>query len=49
MTNKERFNALLNRCQDPRAVYAALLAFAKSGTLGRLREGAAKAEKGPQP
>ena len=40
MTNNERFNELLNSCQNPRAVYAALLALAKAGTLGKLREGA---------
>lgn len=38
MTNNERFNTLLNRCQNPRAVYAALLALAKAGTLDRLRK-----------
>ena len=27
-TNNERFNALLNNCQNPRAVYNALAAFA---------------------
>ena len=28
MTNSERFNAALNSCQNPRAVYMALLALA---------------------
>lgn len=30
-TNNERFNALLNSCQNPRTVYNALLAFAEAG------------------
>lgn len=30
-TNNERFNALLNSCQNPRAVYNALAAFAVDG------------------
>ncbi|MDE7261143.1 MAG: hypothetical protein K2N78_03645 [Oscillospiraceae bacterium] len=30
-TNNERFNALLNSCQHPRAVYDTLLAFAEAG------------------
>lgn len=38
MSNNERFNAMLNSCQNPRAVYAALLAMAKAGTLGKLRK-----------
>ena len=40
MDNNKKFNQLLNNCQNPRAVYAALLAMAKAGTLGKLREGA---------
>lgn len=39
MKNNERFNQLLNSCQDPRAVYAALLALAGLGVLDKLREG----------
>lgn len=31
-TNNERFNAMLNRCQHPRAAYNALYAFAPSKT-----------------
>lgn len=38
MNNNERFNALLDSCQNPRAVYAALLALAKAGILDRLRK-----------
>ena len=38
MTNNEKFNAMLNNCQNPRAVYIALLALAKSGLLNKLRE-----------
>ena len=38
MTNKERFNLLLNSCQNPRAVYAAPLAVGKAGILHQLRE-----------
>lgn len=38
MTNNERFNAMLNSCQNPRAVYAALLALGKAGVLDKLRE-----------
>ncbi len=30
-TNNEKFNAILNSCQNPRAVYDALAAFAKAG------------------
>lgn len=30
-TNKERFNAVLNRCENPRAVFNALMAFAEAG------------------
>lgn len=38
MNNNEKFNWLLNNCQNPRAVYAALLALTKSETLDKLRE-----------
>lgn len=38
MTNNERFNQLLNGCQNPRAVYAALSALANNGGLDMLRE-----------
>lgn len=38
MSNNERFNQLLNSCQTPRAVYNALLALGKNGTLDKLRE-----------
>lgn len=41
MTNNERFNQLLNSCQNPGAVYAALLALGKNGALDKLREEAA--------
>lgn len=37
MTNNERFNESLNSCENPQAVYVALLALAKSGTLDKLR------------
>lgn len=37
MTNNERFNELLNSCENPRAVYVALLALARSGMLDKLR------------
>ncbi|MBD5130476.1 MAG: hypothetical protein HDT43_11255 [Ruminococcaceae bacterium] len=30
-TNNEKFNALLNSCQNPRAIYNALAAFAETG------------------
>ena len=40
MTNNERFNAALNSCQNPQAVYMALLALAGTDTLDKLREGA---------
>ena len=38
MTNNERFNQLLNSCQNPRAIYAALLSLGKAGILHQLRE-----------
>lgn len=38
MTNNERFNQLLNSCQNPHAVYAALLALRKAGVLDKLKE-----------
>lgn len=38
MNNNEKFCQLLNSCQNPEAVYNALLALAKSGMLGKLRE-----------
>lgn len=41
MTNNERVNQLLNSCQNPRAVYNALLALGKAGALDKLREKAA--------
>ena len=37
MNNNEKFAKLLNRCQDPEAMCAALLALAKPGVLGKLR------------
>lgn len=39
--NNEKFNQTPNSCRNPRVVYAALLALAMVGTLGKLREGAA--------
>lgn len=36
MSNIERFNALLNSCQNPRAMHNALLALAQSGALEEL-------------
>jgi hypothetical protein len=38
MTNNEKFNTMLNSCQHPRAVMAALLALASAGILDKLRE-----------
>lgn len=38
MNNNEKFAKLLNSCQNPEAICAALLALAKSGLLGKLRE-----------
>lgn len=38
MTNNEKFNQLLNASQDPRRMYAALLALAESGIFQKLRE-----------
>lgn len=38
MTNNKRFNAMLNNCHHPRAIYAALLALANNGRLDMLRE-----------
>ena len=38
MMNNERFNQLLNSCQNPRAVYNTLLALGTTGALDRLRE-----------
>lgn len=38
MNNNEKFAELLNNCQNPRAVCAALLMLAKSGVLDKLRE-----------
>ena len=38
MTNNEKFNQLLNACQDPHRMYAALLALAESGIFQKLRE-----------
>ena len=40
MTNSERFNAALNSCQNPQAVYMALLAFADTdgGSRGMTNE-----------
>lgn len=38
--NNEKFNRLLNSRQNPRTMYAALLALANAGALGKLREGA---------
>lgn len=35
--NNERFNALLNNCQNPRAAMAALLALGSSGVLDKIR------------
>ena len=37
MTNNEKFNQLLNAGQDPRCMYAALLALAESGIFQKLR------------
>lgn len=54
MTNNEKFNALLNSCQHPQAVYDALLAFAETvkerkGETLRLTSGVtyAAAHRGP--
>lgn len=41
MTNNEKFNQLLNSCQNPRDVYNALWALVGTATLDKLREGAA--------
>ena len=38
MTNNERFNPLLNGCQNPRAVYLTLLSLAGTGNLDKLRK-----------
>lgn len=38
MTNNERFNAMLNSCQNPRAVCTALLALGTAGELDKLRK-----------
>ena len=38
MNTNERFNELLNSCQNPQAVYDALLILAKTGVLERLRK-----------
>lgn len=38
MTNEEKFNQLLNNCQNPRSVYAALLALGTAGKLDMLRK-----------
>ena len=40
MSNKERFNAMLNSCQHPRAVYAALQALGSHG-IKRITENTA--------
>ena len=37
MTNNERFNQLLNSCQNPRAVYNALLALGKAGLFDQTK------------
>lgn len=37
MSNNEKFNAMLNRCKNPIAVYNALLVLAESGVLAELR------------
>ena len=34
--NNDKFNAMLNSCQNPRAVYNALLAFANAEPGGKL-------------
>lgn len=36
--NNEKFCQLLNSCQNPEAICAALLALSKAGLLGKLRE-----------
>ena len=36
MSNNEKFNAMLNSCKNPIAVYNALLALAESGVLAEL-------------
>lgn len=38
MNNNEKFCQLLNSCQNPKLMCAALLALAQSGVLGKLRE-----------
>lgn len=38
MTNNERFNIVLNVCQNSRAVYAALLELRSAGILDELRK-----------
>lgn len=37
MSNNEKFNAMLNSCKNPIAVYNALLALAEPGVLTELR------------
>ncbi len=38
MTNNEKFNAVLNNCQNPQAVYNALLALKRAGLFDQTRE-----------
>lgn len=44
MNNNEKFCQLLNSCQNPEAMCAALLALSKAGLLGKLREEASAHE-----
>lgn len=44
MNNNEKFAKLLNSCQNPEAMCAALLALSKAGLLGKLREEAQRKE-----
>ena len=37
MSNNEKFNAMLNSCKNPIAVYNALLALVESGAFAELR------------
>lgn len=38
MTNNERFNAMLNSCENPRAVYGALGSADECRLIGMIRE-----------
>lgn len=38
MSNTEKFNAILNSCHNPEAVYAVLLALGEAGFFQKKRE-----------